>query len=70
MPFRRARTLYRSTVKGPVAALAGADGVLVVSESAHDLVVSVNGAKMMLGPYAVTVTHRPGQRGASMSGGE
>jgi hypothetical protein len=63
-------TLYRSTVKGPVAALAGAHGVLVVSESAHDLVVSVNGAKMMLGPYGVTVTHRPGQAGASMSGGQ
>ena len=63
-------TLYRSTVKGPVAALAGANGILVVSESAHDLVVTVNGTKMMLGPFAVTVTHRPGQPRVSMSGGK
>jgi hypothetical protein len=49
--------LYRSTIKGPVTALAGTNGVLVVSESSHDLVVTVNGTKMTLGPYAVTVAH-------------
>ena len=63
-------TLFRSTVKGPVAALAGAKGVLLVSESPHELVVTVNGKRMMLHPYEVTVTHRPGQPGASASRGE
>lgn len=49
--------LYRSTVHGPVTALAGKNGVLVVSESSSDLVVTVNGTTRVLPPYAVVVTH-------------
>ena len=55
--FPPGTTLYRSTVKGPVTALAGAKGIVLVSQSSHDLTVTVNGRKTFLGPYAITVTH-------------
>jgi hypothetical protein len=49
-------TLYRSTTRGPVAALAGAHGTLVVNESPLQLALSVNGERMRLRPYAVAAT--------------
>lgn len=55
--FPPGTNLYRSTIKGPVTALAGTNGILVVNESSQDLAVTVNGTKRTLEPYAVTVMH-------------
>jgi hypothetical protein len=55
--FPPGTTLYRTAVKGPVTALAGRNGIVLVSQSSHDLAVTVNGRRTMLGPYAIAVTH-------------
>jgi hypothetical protein len=49
--------LYRTAIKGPVTALAGRNGIVLVSQSSDDLAVTVNGRETFLGPYAITVTH-------------
>ena len=47
--------LYRATVTGPLAALAGRTRVLLVSQSSSALVVDVNGTSVPMAPYEVTV---------------
>lgn len=47
--------VHAAKVTGPIVALANQHNVLLVSESAHTLTVSVNGTLSTLSPYEVTV---------------
>ena len=53
--FPEGTPLYRTTVTGPVTALAGARSVLMVSHSSTPLTVRVNQAQVRLGPFGVRV---------------